>query len=61
MTKAPPPIPPDNRNPKERDARRQRPSDDARGRPPVPNNLEDQDRQGNIHQNTHHQGYQQDR
>jgi hypothetical protein len=24
-------------------------------------NLEEQGRQGNIHQNTHHQGYQQDR
>ena len=26
-----------------------------------PDNLEQQARQGNIHQNTHHQGYQQDR
>lgn len=61
MSKQMPPVPPDNRSPKGpgnkpekdsapdlKDANRER-------------NLEQQGRQGNIKQNTTHQGYQQDR
>jgi hypothetical protein len=53
-----PQVPPGNRNPREpghETAERQVPDRKA------PENLREQDRQGNIHQNTHNQGYQQDR
>ena len=55
-----PPVPPANRSPKG-------PGDHARPEPEqhhgetAPQNTKEQGRQGNIHQNTHHQGYQQDR
>jgi len=61
VSSKPPPVPPANR------------SDKGPGADPVldhqaktddrspPSNLKEQDRQGNIKQNTTHQGYQQDR
>jgi len=56
-----PPVPPGNRSPKDPRATA-RPASEARpNRGAVPDNLEEQDRQGNIKQNTTHQGYQQDR
>ena len=70
MSKAPP-IPPDQRvragdrssieadpQPSDRIADKQADPADVSG---SGKNLKQQDRQGNIHQNTHHQGYQQDR
>ena len=64
MTKHVPPIPPAGRSPKGTgtDTPQADPSE-AKGRTnrPVPDNLAEQDRQGNIKQNTTHQGYQQDR
>lgn len=60
-----PPVPPANRPTKgpKTDSAPPHQSDalEAQGKKGVPDNLEDQGRQGNIHQNTHHQGYQQDR
>jgi hypothetical protein len=62
MTAKTPPVPPENQ-PKKGPAA-------ARGADRAPKdetidagerNLEEQGRQGNIHQNTHNQGYQQDR
>jgi hypothetical protein len=61
MSTRPPPVPPANRSPKGPE-NAQRP--DAKTAPPerpVPNNTAEQGRQGNISQNTHNQGYQQDR
>ncbi len=55
-----PPVPPANRSPKG-------PGDHAHPDPKqqqaetTPENTKQQGRQGNIHQNTTHQGYQQDR
>ena len=55
-----PPVPPANRNRKGPGASPEAPKDDT---PPkaAPQNLEEQGRHGNINQNTHNQGYQQDR
>lgn len=57
-----PPVPPAGRSTKGPGAGPQAKSrsDAAQDRAP-PENLEEQDRQGNIKQNTTHQGYQQDR
>ncbi|HEX2215394.1 MAG TPA: hypothetical protein VHG27_01650 [Xanthobacteraceae bacterium] len=55
-----PPVPPANRSRKGPGAAPEPPKDDAPGKT-TPQNLEEQGRQGNIHQNTHNQGYQQDR
>ena len=57
MTSKAPPIPPEQRafpgeKPHVQD-------DGVRAR--APSNLKEQGRHGNIHQNTHHQGHQQDR
>ncbi|MBY0332854.1 MAG: hypothetical protein K2X49_19525 [Acetobacteraceae bacterium] len=59
-----PPVPPANRNP-------QGDAEPGKGKLPAEvaeqniesknRNTEQQGRQGNTHQNTHHQGYQQDR
>ena len=53
-----PPVPPKNRSPKG-------PGGDPSVKPedqlPARENFEQQGRHGNIHQNTHNQGYQQDR
>ncbi len=55
-----PPVPPASRSPKgPGDASKANP--DTAKRKDAPDNLAEQDRQGNINQNTHHQGYQQDR
>ena len=54
-----PPVPPDQRSPKGPGSAPETKQDDdtaAHGR-----NLREQGRQGNIYQNTHNQGYQQDR
>lgn len=61
MTKMPP-VPPDNRSPKgpgsAPDVHSDGPTPDTETRK---QNLAEQGRQGNIKQNTTHQGYQQDR
>jgi hypothetical protein len=55
-----PPVPPDQQS--ANDASHSDSSQDKKGKKgPVPDNLREQDRQGNIYQNTHNQGYQQDR
>ncbi|MCW5737225.1 MAG: hypothetical protein KIS73_24075 [Enhydrobacter sp.] len=56
----PPPVPPENRSKKGTGSDPKAPADDAH-KPGPPQNLREQGQQGNIHQNTHHQGYQQDR
>ena len=61
MTSRQPPIPPANRSPKGPGADKAQNQEQAKGKAPVPENLEQQDQQGNTWQNTHHQGYQQDR
>jgi hypothetical protein len=53
-----PPVPPAARNPK---GGSERPAADTSKRKGPPENAAEQGRQGNINQNTHHQGYQQDR
>ena len=56
-----PPVPPDNRSDKGPQQKHEHaPQDTSREKGP-PDNLAQQGRQGNIDQNTHHQGYQQDR
>jgi hypothetical protein len=60
MSNRPPPVPPAGRSPKG-------PGDpgkvdkDQGSLPKAPENLAEQDRQGNVKQNTTHQGFQQDR
>ena len=62
MTSKPPPVPPANRSDKGRPSSGTEEADLVEtGQRPVPDNLEQQDRQGDIKQNTTHQGYQQDR
>jgi hypothetical protein len=53
-----PPVPPENRSPKGTGADPEMKTDEHL---PERKNLKEQGRQGNIHQNTHNQGYQQDR
>jgi hypothetical protein len=55
-----PPVPPANRSHKGTGSAPDAPKDTAPHKA-VPQNLEEQDRQGNIKQNTTNQGYQQDR
>lgn len=62
MTKSPPPVPPENRSdkgPASTGTDKVRP--DAAQPDPRQRNLAQQGRQGNIKQNTTHQGYQQNR
>lgn len=61
MSKQMPPIPPASRSKKGPDLEVSAKDAEVRGRKPVPQNLKEQGHQGNIAQNTHHQGYQQDR
>jgi hypothetical protein len=62
MTSRPPAVPPANRSPKGPGDQSETPgSSDAKGGDQAPENLKEQGRQGNIKQNTTHQGYQQDR
>jgi hypothetical protein len=60
MSNPPPPVPPAARSPKGPGGATDAPKDMG-AKPGVPRNLAEQDRQGNIKQNTTHQGYQQDR
>jgi hypothetical protein len=55
-----PPVPPAGRSRKGPGGAAQ-PSSDTSKRKGPPANAREQGRQGNISQNTHHQGYQQDR
>ncbi|HWT31012.1 MAG TPA: hypothetical protein VN240_08315 [Propylenella sp.] len=55
-----PPVPPASRSHKGPGDAKAAPSDTSKKKGP-PENLAEQGRQGNINQNTHHQGYQQDR
>jgi hypothetical protein len=62
MTAKIPPVPPENRpkkGPEEARSDGRAAKDDTVD--PGERNLRQQGRHGNIHQNTHHQGYQQDR
>jgi hypothetical protein len=62
MSARPPPVPPANRSNKGPGGTPKAAQKDAKaGKRPVPDNLEEQGRQGNIKQNTTNQGYQQDR
>jgi hypothetical protein len=62
MSKRIPPVPPANRSPKGPGDQSVPPSaHDTKQGEAAPANLREQDRQGNIAQNTTHQGYQQDR
>jgi|SRR4051812_16859238 hypothetical protein len=54
-----PPVPPDNRSPKGPGSDPKTSTADVA--PDDKDNLRERGRQGNIHQNTHNQGYQQDR
>ena len=55
-----PPVPPASRSQKGPGEEKAVPVDTSKKKGP-PENLAEQGRQGNINQNTHHQGYQQDR
>src|SRR5688500_12521848 len=62
MTSRLPPVPPASRSPKGPGDRAESPtSSNTEGTDQAPENLKEQDRQGNIKQNTTNQGYQQDR
>jgi hypothetical protein len=60
MTSRPPPVPPANRSDKGPGDAPNVPKDAGPGRQ-APENLAEQGRQGNVKQNTTHQGHQQDR
>jgi hypothetical protein len=55
-----PPVPPDQKSPKPGNDKSTQADQSAKS-DSIPENLREQGRQGNIHQNTHNQGYQQDR
>jgi hypothetical protein len=63
MSAHPPPVPPDNRSQKGPGESARTPKNFKPEAHPskAPNNLGEQDRQGNTKQNTTNQGYQQDR
>jgi hypothetical protein len=62
MTSRPPPVPPASRSPKGPGNQAHPPtSTDEERADQAPENLKEQDRQGNIKQNTTNQGYQQAR
>ena len=62
MSNKPPPIPPEQRSNKGPGDNSDAPMRDPKaGAKKPPENLAEQGRQGNIHQNTTHQGHQQDR
>ncbi len=62
MSKSMPPVPPAGRSQKGPGGSPDVNADDtAAAKPSAPDNLEEQDRQGNTKQNTTHQGYQQNR
>jgi hypothetical protein len=55
----PPPVPPENKSPKDPDSASQIRTDGAKPQPPK--NPKEQGQSGNIHQNTRNTGHQQDR
>lgn len=59
MSKHAPPVPPANRNRK--GPAGSAPEPESKGRKPAPGHVEQQGEQGNIHENTRNEGYQQDR
>lgn len=61
MSKSMPPVPPAGRSDKGPGSAPDANADDQMNDRPVPQNLEQTDRQGNTKQNTTHQGYQQNR
>jgi hypothetical protein len=61
MSKKLPPIPPASRSPYGPGGESQSSVEEQSPKPGVPENLHEQGRQGNIAQNTHNKGYQQDR
>lgn len=63
MTQKPPPVPPDQRSPKGPQSETRAPADTTTHgvAASVPDNVDQQGRQGNSKQNTTNQGYQQDR
>jgi hypothetical protein len=63
MANQPPPVPPAGRSPKGPGGSTHAgdPTADLKGLNKVPDNLAEQDRQGNTKQNTTHKGLQQDR
>jgi hypothetical protein len=62
MTKRMPPVPPAGRSPKGPGNQAEPPASSGGGAAnEPPDNLKEQDRQGNVKQNTTNQGYQQDR
>ena len=62
MTSRPPPVPPANRSPKGPGDQTEPPAaSDEKPGGKAPRNLKEQDRQGDIKQNTTNQGYPQDR
>ncbi len=62
MSSKSPPIPAENLSPKgPGDHETHKADASAKGAQASPGNLDTQGRQGNIHQNTTHQGHQQDR
>jgi hypothetical protein len=61
MTSRLPPVPPANRTPKGPGNQDEPTSSETERTDQPPENLKEQDRHGNIKQNTTNQGYQQDR
>ena len=56
-----PKVPPANRSPKGPENIKDKQVQGKEAHQPAPENLKEEGQQGNTHQNTHHQGYQQDR
>ena len=61
MSNHPPPVPPAGRSDKGPGASQGNTTADTPSVDDTPSNLKEQDRQGNIKQNTTHKGFQQDR
>jgi len=60
MTHKQPPVPPGQKSPKQGNGRPTHAEQSAKSNS-IPENVREEGRQGNIYQNTHNQGYQQDR
>ena len=61
MSAKTPPVPPENRSDKGTGEKNRPDADTRANRAADDKNYREQGQQGDIHQNTHHQGYQQDR
>jgi hypothetical protein len=61
VSNRPPPVPPENRTDKGPAGPAEPVATDTAPKKPVPDNLSEQGRQGNIKQNTSNRGYQQER